>query len=284
MTTNIEWCDETWNPCIGCHAVHTSSGCRSCYALAMARRQAGQQTETGLRYRDALTPPPRAQWNGSAISARLERRQLPMHWKKPKRIFVNSMGDWTCWRAWQVDQALKVMHACPQHRFLALTKWPGLLDCLLYTRVGGEIMTFGRYLKKPHPISNMTCRVGLKNLWLGLTVCNQEEADAKIPVFLQSEAARFHPTFLCLEPLLGPVDISSMLSHLSWVIVGGETGPGARYIDPRWVFDIRDQCADAGVPFFFKSWGSALKFSPSWPAGETPREIPEALRFDGEEA
>lgn len=131
--------------------------------------------------------------------------------------------------------AARIMDCCDRHTFLILTKR------------ADQAANYGKYIHG-------------KNIWNGLTVCNQAEAEVKIPVFLQVPGKRF----LSIEPMLGPIDISWPLDHpertavsqLDAVILGGETGPGARPLNPDWVRSVRDQCAASNTPFFFKSWGA----------------------------
>lgn len=186
--------------------------------------------------------------------------------KTPKRIFLNSMSDFfhPAVKEDDIHEILdRISDDTKQHTFLLLTKRPERMTAVL------------SYRALP------------PNLWLGVTVCNQEEADAKIPVLLQIPAAKL---FVSIEPMLGPVDVSKWvfdrdneISHLvngpaclnfdqadsivaqslHWVICGGETGPGARPIHLNWVRGLRDQCVDAGVPFYFKGWGGSGKKSAS---------------------
>jgi len=175
-----------------------------------------------------------------------ERLEQPLHWRKPRRIFVCSMSDLfhpDVPREWQ-HRVHAIMAACPRHVFLTLTKRPTVLRDRMHD--GWD----------------------LANVWRGVTVCNQAEADAQVPALLQTPAAL---RFLSLEPLLGPVDLDGLWGYpgsatcdllgrwsIRLLIVGGETGPGARPMHPAWVRSLREQCAAAGVPFFLKSWGEWL--------------------------
>lgn len=195
-----------------------------------------------------------------------ERLDIPLKRKKP-----------TAWGIWNdlfhpdvplnfIDRALEVMAACPQHIFLLLTKRANLMDEKLY-RITGE-----------NPCRELGGGDYVSNIWLGVTACNQKEANDKIPLLLEIPA---NVRFLSLEPLLGPIDLSRFIRKedfpigeetrgklqrglgghkretlpIGLVIVGGETGPGARPMKPEWVEDVRDQCIAAGIPFFFKAWG-----------------------------
>ena len=241
MPTKIDWCDEVWNPVTGCTKI--SPGCDHCYAERMAKRLAGR---CGYLKN-----------NPFKITLHPERLSIPLRWRKPRRIFVNSMGDLfheqvaTQW----VDDVLEVIAACPHHTFMILTKRPKNIDEKLYgikATHGCRVLGGGDYLP---------------NLWLGVTVENQMMADQRIPVLLRVPAAK---RFVSIEPMLGPVEIPHLVRPyhrlpfsyphwIDWVICGGETGPGARPMMSEWVESLRDQCVDAGVPFFFKGWGTALR-------------------------
>ncbi len=242
--SKIEWCDATWNPITGCTPV--SDGCTNCYAKRMVERfpkahgeRAGVETGTG---KAALNPIP-----FSSIVPHYDRLDQPMCWKRPRRIFVCSMGD-----LFHEDLALfeetekifEVISACYKHTFMVLTKRPQRM------RAAVE-----HYLRDGFPY--------FPNLWLGVTTENQEAANRRIPILLQTPAA---VRFVSVEPMLGPIDLKPFFEWTDmdnervnrgphWVICGGESGPGARPMNPLWVQDLRDQCASASVPFFFKQWG-----------------------------
>ncbi len=231
MATKIEWTDETWNPITGCSPV--SPGCDSCYAKRMSIRLAG-------RYGYPAKGPFRPTFHP-------ERLDHPHRWKKSRRIFVCSMGDLfhDAVTGSQLDQIFSVMRQAPHHIFLVLTKRPA----------GMREYIEGRYGRHPLP-----------NVWLGVTAEDQQRADERIPVLLETPAVR---RFVSIEPMLGPVSLPAVWMHrmdhrthvikndtiLDWVIIGGETGPGARPMHPDWVRSVRDQCQMAGTPFFFKQWG-----------------------------
>jgi protein gp37 len=308
----IEWTDATWNPIVGCSIV--SPGCTNCYAMKLA----GSRLAHTMKYR-GLTKDSNAGpvWTGEV---RLWEKALtdPLHWREPRKIFVNSEGDlfhesipdeWT-------DRVFAVMALCPQHTFQVLTKraermrdyfaTPRRADTIngriwstLGTPIGSRIQHFGKWL----------ITLPLPNVWLGVSCERQQEADERIPLLLQTPAA---VRFISAEPLLGPIDLTvfrrepseidlqlsarehvrdywfdalkgtrGVLMHdgrslevpeeidrharLDWVIVGGESGPHARPMHPQWARDIRDQCAAAGVPFFFKQWGEHLPVGQSLP-------------------
>lgn len=248
--SRIEWTDATWNPIVGCSKI--SPGCDNCYAERMAFRLAAMGQK---KYRAVISG---RHWNGPAVFDAKELSK-PLGWEKPRRIFVCSMGDLfheSVEEHW-IDSVFKIVELCPQHIFQILTKRPQrMLDYFQGLRglVGGD--------RIPHA-----------NVWLGVTAENQEQADKRIPILLQCPAA---VRFVSIEPMIGPVDLSSMPIHaalveihpdgkmnaredsrwmIDWVIVGGETGPGARPMHPDWVRQVRDQCQAAGVPFFFKNFG-----------------------------
>lgn len=250
--TGIEWTDATWNPVTGCDKV--SPGCDHCYAESIAHRFAG-------------TP---AYPDGFAVTLRPERLGQPLRWKKPRKVFVNSMSD-----LFHKDipdeyiaRVFAVMALAPQHTFQILTKRHARMRALLSS---DEFLNlFGEALYTcEHPTGEETAEPisqwPLPNVWLGVSVENQQWADIRIPALLDTPAA---VRFLSCEPLLGPVDLVPPLKtwaddrsvqinqHLHWVIVGGESGPGARPMHPDWARSIRDQCVFAGVPFLFKQWGS----------------------------
>ncbi|MBA4373359.1 MAG: hypothetical protein C0402_10935 [Thermodesulfovibrio sp.] len=212
----IEWTGSTWNPVTGC--VKISPGCLNCYAERMAKRlQAMGQANYATGFNLAL--------HEHVVA-------LPLKWKKPQTIFVNSMSDLFL-KGIPKDFLLKifnVMHQANWHTFQVLTKRSErLLD-----------------LSDALPWSS--------NIWMGVTVENKDYMH-RIDHLRESGA---YLKFLSIEPLLGPLPKMN-LEGIDWVIVGGESGPGARPMDPAWVLDIRNQCEEAGAPFFFKQWGGTRK-------------------------
>lgn len=233
--TKIQWTESTWNPVSGCSKV--SPGCKSCYAERLAKRLPASHA-AGKPFSEVVCHP--------------DRLAIPLHWRKPRRIFVCSMGDLFhpdvpfefIARIWSV------MHDCPQHTFQILTKRPARMAEWLF-RVS-------------------TCEgMPLPNVWLGVTAEDQQRADERIPLLLKCPAA---VRFVSVEPMLGPVRLGlepgpavglpegkawrpANPGSLDWIICGGESGPGARPMHPDWVRSIRDMCKSAGVPFFFKQWG-----------------------------
>jgi protein gp37 len=180
--------------------------------------------------------------------------EIPMHWKRPRRVFVCSMGDLfhEDVAEWFIEAVFDVMRRCPRHTFQVLTKRPARMREFIASiaeRQALTIFTFGQW--------------PLPNVWLGTTIWDQASADANIPLLLQTPAAK---RFVSCEPLLGPVDLQKSyglaydqgvvcVRKIDWCIVGGETGPGARPMHQEWVRRIRDDCEGARVPFFFKGWG-----------------------------
>jgi len=224
--SSIEWTESTWNPTRGCSRV--SPGCVHCYAERFAHRLSGP----GLPY-EALTKStskgPR--WTGKLMLAH-DVLALPLSWKKARLIFVNSMSDLFHERVPldYIKQVFDVMERAHWHRFQVLTKRSERL-CELARKL-------------PWP----------KNVWIGVSVESDEYLDRVDHLREVPGAVRF----LSLEPLIGPLD-QLRLDGIGWVIVGGESGPGARRMEPSWARDIRDKCLDLGVPFFFKQWGGVRK-------------------------
>jgi protein gp37 len=228
-TTGIEWTDHTWNPIVGC--TMRSAGCRNCYAQAMAARLEGM----GNPIYAGLTKPVdgRPVWTGEVRLNSDRAFRKPETIKRPSVIFVNSMSDVfhdaasddTRVAIWQV------MRRCPHHTFQILTKRPENVH--------------GFFRRTGMPI--------LKNVWLGATV-EDDRVRNRIPIVREFPAA---VRFLSVEPLIAPLSITvSDLGGIDWVITGGESGPGARPMEPRWLRVIRDACIVANVPHFFKQWGT----------------------------
>lgn len=215
MFNKIGWCTTTWNPVTGC--TPCSPACDHCYAKGIATRFKGKK----------------GHGNGfEIVTCYPERLDQPSKWNDPQRVFVLSMGDLFHKDVPNefVEQVFQIMEDNPQHTFLVLTKRPEMIKVKL---------------------SNPKL---IENVWLGVTVENQEYAIKRIPELLKIPAAGY---FVSVEPMLGPVDLTPWLdpSLISWVIVGGETGPGAREMKPEWAIPLRDQCKHTGIPFWFKGWG-----------------------------
>lgn len=214
--STIEWTEATWNPTTGCHKV--SPGCLNCYAERFAERWRGI---SGHPYEQ-----------GFDLKIWSERLEMPLSWKRPRLIFVNSMSDLFHKDIPEefIKDVFSVMKKADWHQFQLLTKRPD------------------RMLEVARSIQEWP-----SNVWAGVSIESQawlwrSEVLKQIPARIK---------FLSCEPLLGPLKLS--LDNLQWVIVGGESGVGARPIDIKWVRDIRNQCLTASVPFFFKQWGGFQK-------------------------
>lgn len=262
-TSKIEWTDRTWNPVRGCSEV--SEGCRNCYAM----RQAHRFNQPGGAYEGLTRMADRGPiWTGNI---RLDESALeaPLRWKKPSRVFVNSMSDLFHESVPDdfLDRVFAVMALTPRHTYQILTKRPGrmcdYLSDLNYRKeqvgVEAELMSGFDRSATDSP-ANVTWP--LANVWLGVSVENQATADERIPLLLRTPAA---VRFLSVEPLLGPVNLEwewrARTTHhdeaiIDWVIVGGESGPGARPCHLDWLRSVARQCQAAGVGLFVKQWGA----------------------------
>jgi protein gp37 len=258
--TGIEWTDATWNPVTGCTKV--SQGCKHCYAERVFPRAYKWQMVVSR----GVTKP--RQFTDIALHP--ERLNQPIRWARPRRIFVNSMSDLfheDIPDSFVVD-VFAVMALAPRHTFQVLTKRPErMLAWMTANAHGDSIMgrawqMLGHLPKYAHE-GIMGRQWPLQNVWLGVSCEDQATADERIPLLLQTPAA---VRWISAEPLLGPVSLGAYLPGtriadfnipppLQWVVVGGESGPGARPMHPQWARDIRDRCAAAGVPFLFKQWG-----------------------------
>lgn len=272
--TKIEWTDETWNPVTGCTKV--SAGCKNCYAERLwPKVEATQRMRAHWEWQKV---PPRP---FTEVKCHPERLDAPLQWKKPRRVFVNSMsdlfhedvpGDF-------IDQVITTIKASPRHTFQVLTKRP--------ERMKAFMRHYG----------------AIANLWLGVSVEDQATADERIPLLLQTPAA---VRFLSCEPLrlmwhartpynavtgefgkttggwsptykIDDPQQTRLVSEIDWVIAGGESGPHARPTHPDWFRSLRDQCEAAGVPFFFKQWG---ELAPICELKDAPKEnVPPKLMF-----
>jgi len=210
--SGIEWTDATWNPVTGCTKI--SPGCKNCYAERLAFRLRAMRAP---RYRNAFK-----------LTLQSDQLELPMRWRQPRRIFVNSMSDLFHENipVEYIQQVFDVMRRADQHVFQILTKRAERLEELA-------------------PRLNWP-----RNVWQGVSVESQAYA-WRIDHLRRVPAA---VRFVSVEPLIGPIQ-SLPLEGIHWVIVGGESGPGRRPIEESWVTGLRDQCVRAGVGFFFKQWG-----------------------------
>jgi protein gp37 len=216
LGSGIEWTESTWNPVTGCDKV--SPGCKYCYAERMAERL---QAMGQPNYKD-----------GFKLTLQPKMLDLPLQWKKPQTIFVNSMSD-----LFHKDVPLEyiqrvfdVMRRADWHRFQVLTK-------------------------RAKRLAELSTEIDWPdNVWMGVSVEDADYVDRIDDLRTVGAAVKF----LSIEPLLGPLP-QLKLRNIDWVIVGGESGHRARPMDPVWVMNIRDQCAQAGVAFFFKQWGGKNK-------------------------
>lgn len=216
--TSIEWTESSWNPVTGCSKV--SPGCSNCYAERMAKRL---QAMGQPNYRD-----------GFEVRTHDHMLEVPESWKKPRMVFVNSMGDLFHEEVPLVfvRRVFEIMERTPRHTYQLLTKR------------AERLAKIAPYLPWP------------KNVWMGVTVEDNKRLSRvrelrKVPSTIR---------FLSVEPLLEPL-ADLCLDEIDWVIVGGESGPGARKMQNDWVLEIRDACIAANVPFFFKQWGGVHKKS-----------------------
>lgn len=242
--TKIEWATDTWNPVTGCTKV--SAGCANCYAEGMATRF--PRTGYAPRALDQDRVGPVHDFNRVLLHP--DRLDQPLHWRKPRRVFVCSMGDLFhegVPRLFQLNVFGKMRNA-QQHTFMVLTKRPLQMKRFIQRMAADCRMHEGYRLIFPE--------WPLPNVWLGVTAENQDTADERIPLLLQTPAA---VRFVSVEPMLGPVDFTSMndgyntaIEQLDWVICGGESGHGARPMETEWALQLRDQCYLADVPFFLK--------------------------------
>lgn len=223
----IEWTDATWNPVAGCSII--SAGCKNCYAMRMAARleRMGQNKYFKLTRKSGG----RSVWTGKIVSD-VDSLNIPYGWKKGRRVFVNSMSDLFHEKVHEnfIKSVFSVMHDTPQHSYQLLTKRPERLATIQQNLYWSA------------------------NIWLGVSI----EDASQLWRLDHLKASPALTKFLSIEPLIGPIpDLD--LSSIDWVIVGGESGPGARPIEPDWVRSIRDKCISSGVPFHFKQWGGPVK-------------------------
>ena len=268
--SKIEWTGRTWNPVVGCTRV--SPGCDNCYAVRMTKRleAMGQEKYAGL------VNPGKGHFNGVARLVP-EDLALPLRWRKPARVFVNSMSDLfhEALSFEQIAAVFGVMAATPRHRYQVLTKRPGRaaewyrwidewcrgsgMASACMAHADEAMGTFGT--ERELPVVGPSWP--LQNLEMGTSVEDQPTADLRIPKILRCPAA-IH--FASYEPALGEVRFAQGCDYnwldplrgpgLDWIIVGGESGPGARPFDIAWARSTVRQCQDAGVPVFVKQLGA----------------------------
>lgn len=246
--TKIQWTDETWNPTTGCSRV--SEGCRNCYI--------------------ERTPPFRMGGRNLGDPVQLHARRLyqPTEWKKPRRVFVNSLSDLFHDDIPEdfIKEVFTVMAIAKRHSFQILTKRPRRMMAILAKWTAEEMYDYWHaFSGEPREVQCWP----LPNVWMGVSVENQHTADERIPILLQTPAA---VRFISAEPLLGPVNLREInpfddfhtdvldtpdpAYKLNWIIVGGESGPKARPCDLAWIRSIVQQCQAAQVPCFVKQLGS----------------------------
>lgn len=307
MTSKIEWTDETWNPIVGCSIV--SKGCTNCYAMKQAQRiQKMNPTSSVSGYNnpyDGTTKlvNEKPVWTGKVALASKKTMEKPLHTKKPTKFFVNSMGDLFHENVpfeW-IDKVFAIMALCPQHTFIILTKRPEIMKkytdlnrhngCGLDRQLGGEMYElFNAAIKRGVRFAPFA--LPLPNVWLGVSVENQETANERIPILLDTPAA---VRFISAEPLLGAIDLEKIViaksnaplkpdvtikslsgwhggfevekTRLDWVIVGGESGKDARPMHRDWVRSLIEQCVLSHFrpALFFKQWGE-------WQDGSYPNK------------
>ena len=224
--TQIEWTDSTWNPVAGCSIV--TAGCTNCYAMEMAKRleAMGVEKYAGLTRKTGR----RTVWNG-VVREDKDALTIPHRWRKPRKIFVNSMSDLFHERVSNafILEVWRVMRETPHHNYQILTKRPERMAELVATKIG-EV---------------------LPNVWLGtsiedVSVVNRIEHLRRVPAAIR---------FISFEPLIGSVGAVD-LQDIHWAIIGGESGKSARPIREEWIDEIYAQCLSAGTAFFFKQWGT----------------------------
>lgn len=320
--SSIEWTEATWNPVAGCSIV--SPGCTNCYAMKMAARiEAMSAKERRATHYDGLTKPSKAGavWTGKMAVAPEHILTLPLRWKRPRRIFVNSMSDLFHEDVAEetIDRVFAVMALAPHHTFQVLTKRASRMRGYM---AGNAVRDSAMAAGSPWP---------LPNVWLGVSAEDQRRADERVPLLLGTPAA---VRWVSAEPLLGPLDLARYLpctvcrdrgyiiqnpfavygvraepcarcrhaaeaegkiiepggfarkiGALNWIVAGGESGPGARPPHPDWFRSLRDQCAAAGVPYFFKQWGAFAPESDCAPGSATFSVVTQCGRhLEGEAA
>lgn len=282
MTTKIEWTERTWNPIAGCTRI--SEGCKHCYAERMAKRLAAMGVP---KYQGLLDP--HGRWNGQINVGDDHDFLAPLLRKKPTTWFVNSMSDLFHEGVSfdTIDRVFAVMALCPQHTFQVLTKRSARMReymAAIHGERRGLLSATVRANAMYHDAPLLALELPLKNVWLGVSVENQRAADERIPDLLECPAA---VRFLSCEPLIESVTLNPWLlsEHgrraigakpgIHWVICGGESGPGARANDVRWMRSIVKQCKAAGVSCFVKQLGAyVVDKNNAGYEGESPSEWP----------
>jgi len=295
QNSKIEWCDTTWNVLAGCDKV--SDGCKNCYAMQQSHIRAGNPNLKVKAAYEGTTMKPeggRVNWTGK-INLLPNRLEQPLHWKKPRKVFVNAMSDLFHEDVpfEFIDRVFAVMHKAEKHTFQILTKRPERALQYILMAMYDEDCNYGGFYDQLDRYGIPDATPMPNNIWLGVSVEDQKTADERIPLLLQIPAK---VRFLSCEPLLGEVDLKlpvkvwvdsdgdKRCDHccnkdrcdehghyyrpqcpycrgtgkgklLDWVICGGESGHKGRPMHPGWARKLRDDCKAAGVPYFFKQWG-----------------------------
>jgi len=216
----IEWTEATWNPTTGCDRI--TPGCDHCYALSLAKRLKAMGNPKYQNDGDPRTSGP-----GFGLTMHEDALTIPLRWRSPRTVFVNSMSDLFHARVSDtfIERVFEVMEATPHHTYQVLTKRP-----IRLARLAASL---------PWP----------DNVWMGVSIEQQREA-------WRADRLRDVPSavrFISAEPLLGPLDLD--LTRINWLIAGGESGSHHRPVKEEWIASLRDQCSAAGTAFFFKQWG-----------------------------
>ncbi len=279
--SGIEWTEATWNPATGCTKV--SPGCKNCYAKHQSwPRLAAMKTGvySGRKFED--------------VQVHEERLDQPLRWRRPRMIFVNSMSDLfhEDIPTWFIDHVFAVMALANRHIFQVLTKRPArMMAYMSGAERGNRTSLFHRLNEAARAMrpSTMPADIAIvptqkhgmvpnrwpfQNIWLGVSVENQETADERIPLLRETPAA---VRWLSCEPLLDAIDLEP--EGLDWIVVGGESGPKARPMEPAWAQRIKNRCFNRSVPFFMKqgsqaNWPKYLDFD-SFPRSLQVREYPD---------
>lgn len=259
--SGIEWTRSTWNPTVGCSLM--SPGCTNCYAMNFAHRLATAFGNAAGRKYKGLTVKVKGNpvWTGVVMVAD-DAVLIPLRWKKPRLVFVNSMSDLFHDQlpTEAVDRVFAVMQLASQHIFQLLTKRPDRMRAYMNDpETPARVRTAADRIRPGAGVGHWPP----KNVWCGTSVEDQARADERIPELL---ATRAHTRFLSIEPLLGSVRLAGAASirelrpgrgraGIHWVIVGGESGRKARPMHPLWALELRDECRHLAIPFFFKQVG-----------------------------
>lgn len=264
--SKIEWTDATWNVVIGCDKV--SPGCDNCYAIRTAHRLSANPNErVAAAYAGTEAD---GEWTGQ-VNLIHDRLGLPFQWGRPRKVFVNAQSD--LFHKGVPDEFVvevwAVMALAEQHTFQILTKRPGRMHSLIGSRdfrdaVMNRAVAIAEEDHSPAPRASRDAVLGrsrawrdplpwpLPNVWLGVSAEDQQRLDLRAPLLANTPAAA---RFVSAEPLLGPLVPDARHYPIDWMIVGGESGPGARPMHPQWVREARDACVLAGIAFHFKQWG-----------------------------